>query len=190
MTDGYEGDEIRHQDNRIADERIRRTVVDRHLEERSLSSDDTVFLDLPLPPVPDRAVEVLNVDLGDPTVVAVAALMYARMDDFDVAPPRQSDEQDSLSSRSSGDRNSPNGHMGDESRDTDDYTPHQSSTEQLNEEMGGQCWSTSDEESSFYRERMSMFRSESLTPHIFGHSPRTRHRSGECLVSGCGDVGG
>lgn len=171
MTDGYEGDESRQHENNIH-ERIRRTI-DRHLEERSLSSDDTVFLDLPLPPIPDRAVEVHNVVVHPEAVVEI---MYSRMDDFDVAPI-QSGDNDTLSSHSS-DRNSPN-----------DYTEHNDGearcsyttkrSVQLNDEDGN--WSTSDEESSFYRERLSMFRSESVTPHMFG-SPQ-HHRSGECLTS-------
>lgn len=109
------------------------------IEEQSMSSDDTVFMDLPLPPIPARAVRIHNVDVHS----SIAGLLYARMDDFHEAPT-QSPELYSSSSQSS----------------------IRSATEaeivMLQNDLNK--WSTSDEDSSFYREKMSMFRSESLTP--------------------------
>lgn len=127
------------------------TTTECQLEDRSLSSDDTVFLDLPLPPVPARAVEIHNVDVH--SAIAAAALHYSRMDDFDVPQPRKSNERESLSSHSSEGAGSPN--------DDDRLTPLMIADDSASK------WSTSDEESSYYRERLSMFRSESLTPRIF-----------------------
>lgn len=48
-------------------------------EERSFSSDDTEFMDLPLPPEPVRAVEISNLDVHP----NVAAYLYNRMEEFD-----------------------------------------------------------------------------------------------------------
>lgn len=152
------------------------TPTERQLEDRSLSSDDTVFLDLPLPPVPARAVEIHNVDVH--SAIAAAALHYSRMDDFDVPLPRKSNERESLSSHSSEGAGSPN----DLDDEDDRLTP------MLIADDGASKWSTSDEESSYYRERLSMFRSESLTPRIFENnlsdSSFQHHRSADdCLDS-------
>lgn len=65
------------------------------IEEQSANSDDTVFLDLPLPPVPHRAVHVHNVDEDHGNTVIVSRL-YSRMDDFEMAP-RLSPESCTLS---------------------------------------------------------------------------------------------
>lgn len=66
------------------------------IDEQSVTSDDTVFLELPLPPVPHLAVQVHNVDQdnidGSSRVIVMTDRMYSRMDDFDMAPPRQSPE--------------------------------------------------------------------------------------------------
>lgn len=92
-------------------------------EERSFSSDDTEFMDLPLPPTPVRAVEISNLDVHP----SVAACLYNRMEEFDDDDgPCQSSESCSSSP----------------------------SSPTLNENSK---WSTSDEESSFYRERSSLF---------------------------------
>lgn len=102
-------------------------------EERSFSSDDTEFMDLPLPPTPVRAVEISNLDVHP----SVAACLYNRMEEFD------DDEEE------------------------DDDAPCQSSescssSPTLNDNSK---WSTSDEESSFYRERSSLFhQSECSSP--------------------------
>lgn len=56
-------------------------------EERSFSSDDTEFMDLPLPPVPVRAVEISNLDVHP----SVAAYLYNRMEEFDEAPCQSSE---------------------------------------------------------------------------------------------------
>ncbi|KAG4073996.1 hypothetical protein HA402_014201 [Bradysia odoriphaga] len=96
-------------------------------EERSFSSDDTEFMDLPLPPTPVRAVEISNLDVHP----SVAACLYNRMEEFDDDAPCQSSESCS-------------------------------SSPTLNENSK---WSTSDEESSFYRERSSLFhQSECSSP--------------------------
>lgn len=147
------------------------TTTESQLEDRSLSSDDTVFLDLPLPPVPARAVEIHNVDVH--SAIAAAALHYSRMDDFDVPSPRKSNERESLSSHSSEGAGSPNDLA-------DRLTPLMIADDDASK------WSTSDEESSYYRERLSMFRSESLTPRIFENnlsdSSFQHHRSADdCL---------
>lgn len=110
------------------------------IEEQSMSSDDTVFMDLPLPPIPARAVQIYNVVDVYPSITS---LLCARMDDFHEAP-QQSPELYSSSSQSS----------------------IQSTTEAeiVKLQNDENKWATSDEESSFYREKISMFRSESLTP--------------------------
>lgn len=148
------------------------TTTERQLEDRSLSSDDTVFLDLPLPPVPARAVEIHNVDVH--SAIAAAALHYSRMDEFDIPLPRKSCERESLSSHSSEGAGSPN------DLNDDRLTPLMIADDDASK------WSTSDEESSYYRERLSMFRSESLTPRIFENnladSSYQHHRSADdCL---------
>lgn len=127
------------------------------IDEQSMSSDDTVFLDLPLPPVPHQAVHVHNVEAeacdtnqSANYVAAAMARMYSRMDDFDVAP-RQSPESCTLSDGSS--------------RSTRPSSSCEDSGER--QRLNGQSgWSSSDEDTSFYheRERLSQFRcSESLT---------------------------
>lgn len=55
-------------------------------EERSFSSDDTEFMDLPLPPTPVRAVEIRNLDVHP----SVAAYLYNRMEEFDEVPRQSS----------------------------------------------------------------------------------------------------
>lgn len=150
------------------------TTTESQQEDRSLSSDDTVFLDLPLPPVPARAVEIHNVDVH--SAIAAAALHYSRMDDFDVPQLRKSAERESLSSHSSEGAISPN------NLSDDRLTPLMIADDDISK------WSTSDEESSYYRERLSMFRSESLTPRIFENnladSNCQHHRSADdCLDS-------
>lgn len=96
-------------------------------EEQSANSDDTVFLDLPLPPVPHQAVHVHNVDADSRRAGGsiIVSRVYSRMDDFDEAP-RLSPESCTLSVGSS--------NVSD--------------------------WSSSDEDTSFYRdrERLSQFR--------------------------------
>lgn len=123
------------------------------IDEQSMSSDDTVFLDLPLPPVPHHAVHVHNVEAeacdtnqSSSFVVAAVARMYSRMDDFDSAP-RQSPESCTLSGGSSASSRS-------------------SSCHGSRKILSHSDWSSSDEDTSFYhdRERLSQFRcSESLT---------------------------
>lgn len=105
-------------------------------EERSFSSDDTEFMDLPLPPVPVRAVEISNLDVHP----SVAAYLYNRMEEFDEVPKSQSSESCSSSPDS----------------------PDEDNNSTLN---NNSKWSTSDEESSFYRERSSLFhQSECSSP--------------------------
>lgn len=60
-------------------------------EERSFSSDDTEFMDLPLPAVPARAVEISNLDVHP----SVAAYLYNRMDEFDEIPCESSESSSS-----------------------------------------------------------------------------------------------
>lgn len=66
------------------------------IEEQSANSDDTVFLDLPLPPVPHQAVHVHNVDGDRSRDGVIVTRLYSRMDDFDMAP-RLSPESCTLS---------------------------------------------------------------------------------------------
>lgn len=121
------------------------------------SSDDTVFLDLPLPPVPGtaRAVRIQNMDdSGVPFVGSCAtyvlfdgggggestARLYSRMDGFDVAPrqsPERCSSSVSLASGSSG---------------------RSAATETLQQRTSSSRWSSSDEDASFYRERLSQYR--------------------------------
>lgn len=145
------------------------------------SSDDTVFLDLPLPPVPrtDHAVRIQNVDTEPATRYGVlfggVERLYSRMDDFDdgddvrrlrAVAPRQSPERCSSSvSLAGSDRsNRSSSHSPTRSRSccseySDETTP------QLDRSMARSSsrWSTSDEDASFYRERMSQFRSSEST---------------------------
>lgn len=112
-------------------------------EERSFSSDDTEFMDLPLPPAPVRAVEISNLDVHP----SVAACLYNRMEEFDDVPCESSD--------TCSDDDSP-----DDCDDNDDDEDDNNSTLNNNSK-----WSTSDEESSFYRERSSLFhQSECSSP--------------------------
>lgn len=97
-------------------------------EERSFSSDDTEFMDLPLPPVPVRAVEISNLDVHP----SVAAYLYNRMEEFDEVPCQSSESCSS----------------------SPDEEEEEENTSTLN---NNSKWSTSDEESSFYRERSSLF---------------------------------
>lgn len=119
---------------------------DHKRDERSFSSDDTEFMDLPLPPVPStaRAVEIHN--LSGVTNPNTATYLFSRMDDFDIAP-RQSPEDVSSSTLSS-----PSSSVS----DLDGNTPRNTSK-----------WSSSDEETSFYRDKLSCFRSDSSTPNNY-----------------------
>lgn len=102
-------------------------------EENSLSSDDTEFMDLPLPPLPARAVEIHTVD----TNPSMSAFLFSRMDEFDVAPCESSESSSTDS-------------------ENDISTPQNESK-----------WSSSDEESSFYRDKLSCLRSNSSTPNAY-----------------------
>lgn len=116
------------------------------------SSDDTEFMDLPLPPIPSsaRAVEILNLT-GVAKNPPASAYLFSRMDDYDIAPI-QSPENDvddvSSSTLSSPSTSSSSG--------LDENTPQNNSK-----------WSSSDEETSFYRDKLSCFRSESSTPNNY-----------------------
>lgn len=114
------------------------------------SSDDTVFMDLPLPPVPsaNAAVQAIRIPsvVGDGGASAAYVMfdgharLFARLDDFDRAP-HQSPERCSSSvslGRSAG------------SGSADETTPGR--------QRSSSRWSSSDEEASCYRERLSMFR--------------------------------
>lgn len=70
------------------------------IDELSVNSDDTIFLDLPLPPVPHQAVHVHNVDEDRRDETPSVNRVYSRMDDFDMAP-RLSPESSNLSAASS-----------------------------------------------------------------------------------------
>lgn len=120
------------------------------IENQSMSSDDTIFLDLPLPPVPDQAVHVYNLD--ETGAADRSAAMMRVADDFCLAPI-YSAESGTVSACSS--------------------------ASSLSLEQRGQrdddannVWSSSSDESTrFYcdRERLSQFRcTESLTSASMG----------------------
>lgn len=113
------------------------------------SSDDTEFMDLPLPPVPSsaRAVEILNLT-GVAKQPSNATYLFSRMDDYDIARIRESPEDVSSSTLSSPSSSSSSG--------LDENTPQNNSK-----------WSSSDEETSFYRDKLSCFRSDSSTPNNY-----------------------
>lgn len=141
---------------------------DHKRDERSFSSDDTEFMDLPLPPVPStaRAVEIHN--LTGVTNTNTAPYLFSRMDDFDIAP-RQSPEDVSSSTLSSPTSSSVS--------DLDENTPQNTSK-----------WSSSDEETSFYRDKLSCFRSDSSTPNNYLDDVRKVNRyanKGNFLVLCC-----
>lgn len=147
-------------------------------DERSVSSsDDTEFMDLPLPPVPSaaRAVEILNLTsvAKNPTTTTY---LFSRMDDFDIAPSKSPEDDVSSSTLSSPSSSSSSG--------LDENTPKNNSK-----------WSSSDEETSFYRDKLSCFRSDSSTPNnylddvrrpnLYGNGPSRSLFKGKFCKSNC-----
>lgn len=180
-------------------------VDDRNCERNAdsvSSSDDTIFLDLPLPPVPQtvQAVRIHNMDtVNDKSETDSAAptaddnvvrnrCLFARLQDFDAdddfrRAPRQTPERCSssvsLASCSSDERRS-------DSMTTP--TPPTTTTANPNGQSATSSmrWSSSDEDASFYRERLSLFRcSESADRGT--SSRRSRRRSNGKLCSSLGN---
>lgn len=117
--------------------------IEAQLDEHSLSSDDTEFMDLPLPPIPLAIARapVAVVDEMSPapqpsTQITKMPCINELTDDYDHCLSNYS----SISSSCS---------------DDDNVTPHIDSK-----------WCTSDEDSSFYREQSSLFRSTSLNSNL------------------------
>lgn len=92
--------------------------------EEDFSSDDTEFMDLPLPPVPTKATEIHNVDVHP----SVAAYLMSRMDYFDL---RHVDS-------------------GDEAQSSEGEETFGKRTNELSTTQGSNIWSTSDEETAPY----------------------------------------
>ncbi|GAB0090836.1 hypothetical protein DMENIID0001_056000 [Sergentomyia squamirostris] len=131
--------------------------------EDSVSSDDTEFMDLPLPPIPSKATEVHNVDVHP----SVAAFLMARMDCFDDL--RHVDSDGEIISDS----------------EEDSVDPPKSIRDQVSREKST-IWSTSDEETAPYADKSPLLAgSETSSLEILEHFRETHQSS--CDDSTCCD---
>ncbi|XP_055691910.1 liprin-beta-2 isoform X2 [Lutzomyia longipalpis] len=133
--------------------------------EEEISSDDTEFMDLPLPPVPTKATEIHNVDVHP----SVAAYLMSRMDYFDLRHVDSGDEVHSISE----DDDTPPPPSG---KSFEGTTPRQESS----------IWFTSDEETAPYVDKSPLLGcSEASSLEILENFRGTRQSS--CDDSTCCD---
>lgn len=120
--------------------------------ERSLSSDDTDFFDLPLPPVPEQCVEIQNLDLINSRTSPNEYILFGRVNVFDDVSIDSLEEIRSSSS-------------------TDDKLSSNLINNNNNCRLG---LISSSSDSSSYREKSPNFKSQPSSPEYMKHDENFR----------------